>query len=68
MKAVSGKRLAQIAVKHGWELRRVKGSHHVYTKAGREERLVIPIHGNQSLKPGLQRAIMKLISATDEEL
>jgi predicted RNA binding protein YcfA (HicA-like mRNA interferase family) len=36
--------------------------------AGRVERLVIPIHGNQTLKTGLQRALMKLIPLTEEDL
>ena len=68
MKSVSGKRLAQIALQKGWVLRRVKGSHHVYIKEGRDERLVIPIHGNKSLKIGLQRALMKLIPVSEDEL
>lgn len=53
MKAVSGKRLAELAVSKGWQLTRIKGSHHVYTQEGRFERLVIPIHGNRTLKIGL---------------
>jgi predicted RNA binding protein YcfA (HicA-like mRNA interferase family) len=68
MKAVSGKRLAKLAEEKGWTLARVNGSHHIHTMEGRIERLVIPIHGNQTLKPGLQRALMKLIPVTDEEL
>jgi predicted RNA binding protein YcfA (HicA-like mRNA interferase family) len=68
MKAVSGKRLAKLAESKGWTLSRVNGSHHVYTMPGRIERLVIPIHGNQSLKIGLQRSLMKIIPLEDEEL
>jgi predicted RNA binding protein YcfA (HicA-like mRNA interferase family) len=68
MKSVSGKRLAQLAVQKGWVLRRSNGSHHVFLKDDRDERLVIPIHGNKSLKPGLQRALMKVIPVSDEEL
>ena len=68
MKSVSGKRLAKLAESHGWTLARVNGSHHVYVKDGCMERLVIPIHGNESLKTGLQRALMKLIPVTDDEL
>ncbi len=68
MKSVSGKRMAAIAVKQGWSLKRVNGSHHIFTQSGRDERLVIPIHGNKSLKPGLQRALMKLIPCSDEDL
>jgi len=68
MKAVSGKRLAELAVTKGWQLARIKGSHHVYTREGRTERLVIPIHGNRTLKIGLQRALMKIIPLQDDEL
>jgi len=68
MKAVSGKRLAQLAQKKGWILARVKGSHHVFTKEGRLERVVIPIHRNESLKIGLQRSLMKIVPVTEDEL
>lgn len=68
MKAVTGKRLAKLAEQKGWILARVNGSHHVYTKEGRMERVVIPIHGNRSLKIGLQRSLMKIIPVTEDEL
>ncbi len=35
---------------------------------GRIERLVIPVHGSQSLKIGLQRGLMKLIPLSEDEL
>ncbi|MCP5539429.1 MAG: type II toxin-antitoxin system HicA family toxin [Akkermansiaceae bacterium] len=68
MKAVSGKRLAQLAEAKGWRLTRVNGSHHVFVKADRIERVVIPIHGDRTLKIGLQRAPMKIIPVSEEEL
>ena len=68
MKAISGKQLARLAISKGWILSRVNGSHHVYLKDGRVERLVIPIHGNKSLKIGLQKTLMKLIPLSAEEL
>lgn len=68
MKAVSGKRLAQLAKKKGWTLTRIKGSHHIFTKEGRTERVVIPIHGNESLKVGLLGSIMKIIPIAEDEL
>lgn len=68
MKAVSGKRLAKLAEQKGWALSRINGSHHVYTMKGRIERLVIPMHGNQSLKIGLQRSLMKIIPIEEDEL
>jgi len=68
MKALSGKRMAKLAELSGWKLARINGSHHVYVKDGRIERLVIPIHGNESLKIGLQRSLMKIIPITEDEL
>ena len=68
MKAVSGKRMAKIAAERGWRLVRINGSHHIYTMEGRTERLVIPVHGNQTLKSGLQRSLMKIIPISDEDL
>lgn len=68
MKAVSGKQMAKLAEQNGWSLARINGSHHVFTKEGRLERVVIPIHGNQTLKIGLQRALMKMIPISAEEL
>jgi predicted RNA binding protein YcfA (HicA-like mRNA interferase family) len=68
MKAVSGKQLAKLVEGKGWRLARVNGSHHVYTMEGRIERLVIPIHGNQTLKTGLQKSLMKMIPLLEGEL
>ncbi len=68
MKAVSGKRLAQLVKQKGWTLTRVNGSHHVFTKEGRTERVVVPIHGNGSLKIGLQTALMKIVPIVEDEL
>ena len=68
MKAVTGKRMAKLAEQKGWILARINGSHHVFTKEGRIERVVIPIHGNQTLKIGLQRSLMRIIPVAEDEL
>jgi predicted RNA binding protein YcfA (HicA-like mRNA interferase family) len=68
MKAVSGKRMAELAESKGWTLARTSGSHRVYVKVGRTERVVIPIHGNKSLKIGLQKSLMRLIPISEDEL
>lgn len=60
--------MAKLAEDKGWRLARINGSHHIFTMEGRIERLVISVHGNQTLKTGLQRALMKLIPLTDDEL
>ncbi len=68
MKQVSGKRLVKAVEQRGWALSRINGSHHIFTKAGRTERLVIPIHGNQPLKIGLLRSIMKLADLEETDV
>lgn len=68
MKQVSGKRLAKAVAERGWILSRINGSHHIFTKVGHLERLVIPIHGNHPLKVGLLRSIMKLADLQEEDL
>lgn len=68
MKAVSGRRLAKLAETKGWRLARINGSHHIFTLVGRIERLVISIHGQQTLKTGLQRSLMKVIPLSEDEL
>jgi len=68
LKQVSGKELASAIQAKGWVLARVKGSHHIFTKDGRRERIVIPIHGNRPLKIGLLRAQMKTAELSEGEI
>ena len=68
MKAVSGKSFAKLLESRGWKLARVNGSHHIYTKTGRIERISVPIHKNQSLKIGLQRSLMRIAKIDENEL
>lgn len=68
MKAISGKKFARLLEKRGWELKRVKGSHHVYMKSDNPARISVPIHGNNSLKIGLLKHLMKLADIEEDEL
>jgi predicted RNA binding protein YcfA (HicA-like mRNA interferase family) len=68
VKQVSGRDLAQVIQRRGWTLARVHGSHHVFTMTGRRERIVIPIHGNQPLKKGLLRSLMKIAGLQEDDL
>lgn len=68
MKAVSGKRLCRLLELHGWNLARIRGSHHIYTKQGTDIRISVPVHRNATLKRGLQRHLMKLASIEEREL
>jgi predicted RNA binding protein YcfA (HicA-like mRNA interferase family) len=68
MKAISGKRTCKLLEARGWKLTRVTGSHHIFTKQGSNLRITVPVHANQDLKIGLQRAIMKLAGISEDEL
>ena len=68
MKSVSGAQLAKVLEKHGWKLLRVKGSHHVYGKSEKIERISIPIHKNRPLKIGLLRHLLKAAGLEEKDL
>lgn len=68
MKQVSGRELARLVGQRGWTFARTHGSHHIFTMPGRRERIVIPIHGNQPLKIGLLRSLMKIAELKETDL
>jgi predicted RNA binding protein YcfA (HicA-like mRNA interferase family) len=67
MKVRSGRDFARLIEQHGWTFLRGNGSHHIYGKPGSTVRLSIPIHGNQPLKRGLLRHLVKLAELPDNE-
>ena len=66
MKSISGKKVAKILERKGWRLIRVRGSHHRYQK--NNVSISIPIHGNQDLKIGLLKSVMKQANLTESDL
>jgi predicted RNA binding protein YcfA (HicA-like mRNA interferase family) len=68
MKQISGKDFIKILQAHGWIHTRTNGSHHIFTKTGHRERIVIPVHGNQPLKLGLLKNQMKIAGLTEADL
>jgi predicted RNA binding protein YcfA (HicA-like mRNA interferase family) len=68
MKSISGKEFVKILEKDGWKLARVSGSHHIYIKEGKIERISVPIHGNTTLKIGLQKHLMKIADLHETDL
>lgn len=68
MKSISGKKLCKIVEKLGWKLKRVTGSHHIYTKEDQEVILVIPVHGNRDLPSGTLKRILKDAGLTEEDI
>lgn len=68
MKSISGKEFCKIVQKYGWVLKRIKGSHHIFEKAGLETTLCIPVHGNKDMKIGTLKALMKQVNLTEYDL
>lgn len=67
MKSVSGRDFIKVIERHGWQLLRINGSHHIYGKAGSILRLTVPVHGASPLKTGLLRHLMKLAELGDSD-
>ena len=59
MTPVSGKRFCKLLEEHGWELRRIRCSHHIYAKPDNPTILTVPVHGNRDLKTGLIRQLVR---------
>ena len=68
MKAISGKELARLIERHGWALKRIHGSHHIYGKPGSIVRISVPIHGNRPLKVGLLKHLLKMAGLQETDL
>jgi len=68
LKAISGKDFCRVLERNGWSLLRVNGSHHIYGKVGINVRLSVPVHGNDSLKTGLLRHLIKMADLTEDDL
>jgi len=68
MKPISGKQFAKSLQKHGWNLSRINGSHHIFTKEGEITRISLPIHGNKDLKLGLLKHLMNISKIDESEL
>jgi len=68
VKNISGKEFTKLLERKGWILKRVKGSHHVYMKKDNPARISVPIHGNDPLKQGLLRHLLKISEIDKNEL
>ena len=68
MKVITGRTLCKILEAKGWELKTIHGSHHIYMKAGRKERISVPVHSGTDLKMGLLKSVMKIAEVTEDDL
>jgi predicted RNA binding protein YcfA (HicA-like mRNA interferase family) len=68
LKSVSGKQFAKALERAGWTLLRVNGSHLIYGKDGRRERISVPIHASENLKPGLFSHFLRVSGLNEREI
>jgi predicted RNA binding protein YcfA (HicA-like mRNA interferase family) len=68
MKALSGKEFIKILEKKGWILKRINGSHHIFSKTGKTEIISVPVHKNEDLKKGLMKNLMTIAEIREDEL
>ncbi|QMW01643.1 type II toxin-antitoxin system HicA family toxin [Spirosoma foliorum] len=55
----SPKRLINLLKERGWELQRIKGSHHIYFNEELNRTIPVPIHGNRDMAKGTFYTILK---------
>ena len=65
MPRVSGREMVRFLEARGFSVLRVRGSHHVM--ASKEKHTSVPVHGNQSLKTGTMRKILRDVDLTPAE-
>ncbi|MBI3410107.1 MAG: type II toxin-antitoxin system HicA family toxin [Planctomycetes bacterium] len=68
MKSVSGKHVCTVLETNGWVLKRIRSSHHIYSKPGARNIVTVPVHGNKDLKIGTLKKILKDAELTENDL
>jgi predicted RNA binding protein YcfA (HicA-like mRNA interferase family) len=56
---ITGPELCRKLEQAGWILKRIRGSHRIYSKATERKIIVVPVRGNQAIKPGLATRLAK---------
>jgi len=59
LKSITGPEMCRLLEANGWSLRRINGSHHIYSKPGERKVISIPVHGSKNLKSGLALRIAR---------
>jgi predicted RNA binding protein YcfA (HicA-like mRNA interferase family) len=54
------KELKSLVEKKEWKFQRISGSHHIYAKSGRKDKVIIPYHRGD-IAPGTVRQIIEQI-------
>ena len=61
----TGKEMMRFLEKQGFHLVRIRGSHHVFRKG--PLCIPLPVHGNQTLRIGIFRSILRELEMSPEE-
>ena len=56
---MTGKEMIKLLQKHGWQVIRINGSHHMMQKPGNPNTVPVPLHGNKPLAIGTENSILK---------
>jgi len=59
LKSITGSEMCRLMEANGWSLRRINGSHHIYSKPGERKVISVPVNGGKNLKPGLALRIAR---------
>ena len=65
--ALTGKQLLQALQRMGFELIRVRGSHH-FLRHTDGRKTVVPVHSGEVIGPGLLTSILRHVKITRDEL
>ena len=68
MKSISGKDFIKILQRKGWSLKRINGSHHIFTHPFKQEIISVPVHKNEDLKIGLLKKLMSIANIIEADL
>lgn len=62
---ITGKEMVRFLERRGFKLVRVRGSHHFFDRGG--EHTTVPVHGNEPLRVGTLRSILRDIDLSPTE-
>lgn len=64
---VSAKDTIRVFQRLGFELDRIRGSHHILKKPGHRYVLSVPVHASEQLKPGTLRQLIRAAGISVDE-
>lgn len=64
---VTPKQLIRVLERHGWQVHRIRGSHHILIHPERRQGVTVPVH-NKELKRGTLGSILRSTGLSREDL